>query len=309
MRFSDRLRSFTSNAIQRGEGDAREADGGRVAAIIATPNIARDGARIEPGGWNVENFGRNPVVLFNHEDLGGSAFGSHTAGSVPVIARSTLPTVGDDQMLRAEAFDFRATPLAQDVLSAARSGHITSTSVRWLPLEHHIEEVRVDDGEDAGEMPIVVFDRSELLEWSFVVIPADVGAMIMRFDGSPLNLADFRPESPPPPPTELDPLSLPQILDTAHALIEGRSGGFTATEAQAAARVYDALLVTIPRQPVAPSQGDELSAALNSLVVTMHSVAEQVVAIAARPPIDTESIVAEAVAKATGRMPVSMNGG
>ena len=307
----DKLRLFTSQAIDS-EARAGITGDGRVDAVISTNDVARDGAEISSAGWTFENFERNPVVLFNHDDGSGGMFGGGgERASVPVIAKSTRPAVEDNTV--------RATALAQDVLDAIRTGHITSTSVRWLPLEHHIEKRTIKRHESEAEeaVQVLVFDRSELLEWSPVVIPSDAGAMIGRGNGDPLVLADYMQQAPPvvtPTASEygsrqvLDPLNLIDLVDSATALIEGRDV-FNAAEQAAASSLYEAIharVVDRQRAQLTPSVAAQTASALDEIAGLFRGIDAAITV--ASEPIDQVRVIAGVISEATGRSVESLIG-
>ena len=160
--------------------------------------------------------------------------------------------------------------LAVRVLGKIERGFINSTSIRWIPLEHRIDRVK-RDGADETE-PVIVFTRSEVLEWSFVPIPSDTKAVVLRSDGSASSFcfdeACSLLDDPLRTPDKFDPMSLVDVVDAAHALIEGRSEPvFTAVEQQAAARLYGTINGRVLQTRQLPSRAtDEISTVLNDLV-------------------------------------------
>lgn len=157
-------------------GNLREVDreAGRVTAVISTGDIARDQAIIDPSGWDFSNYDRNPVILWMHD-----------AGMMP-FAR-TIERVATEKELVAKAQFDLDDPFAQTVLRKIEAGYVNATSVRWLPKRTDFR--KTGKGKDAGQ--ILVFVEQELLEWSFVTIPADPKALIMRADGSALEIEDY----------------------------------------------------------------------------------------------------------------------
>ena len=164
----DRLESF---------GLLREVDNEahRVTAVISTGDVARDGAIIESAGWDFDNYNRNPVVLWMHDD-----------GAMPFARTVDLMATEKELIARAE-FDME-DPLGAIAFRKISNGFVNSTSVRWLPKK---TEIRTE-GEGDDKHDILVFLEQELLEWSFVTIPADPSALIVRADGAPFAVADYR---------------------------------------------------------------------------------------------------------------------
>jgi hypothetical protein len=115
---------------------------------------------------------------------------------------------------------------AEALFSKVRRGFVNTMSVRWNPRKWESRKLDVD-GE---EREVVAFTDQELLEASFVSIPSDPGATVLRADGSRLNLADFKDPEPAPEPdtsaAEIERLHARQlmaVIDTASGVIESRS--------------------------------------------------------------------------------------
>lgn len=165
--FTDRLESF--GYVRSSDEESR-----RVEVVVSSGDVARDGAVIDQSGWNLRNYERNPVVLWAHDDH-----------SLP-IARAVSTRIDGDDMVQEHEFGKHAR--ADEVFQAIRGGFVNATSVRWIPGETEVRTV--GKGKDARN--VLVFSRGhELLEVSYVPIPADPNALVLRADGSPLDLSAF----------------------------------------------------------------------------------------------------------------------
>ncbi len=139
--------------------EARGKTGGRHRVRIMTGERARDGDVVEPMGMRVENYLKNPVVMWVHDYVG------RTPSAGLPIGR----TLGLDR--RAEGIDVEfeflpGDPFAGRVENAWERGFLCTASIGWESLE-------------ARPLPNgrgVRHSKSELLEWSLVPIPADPGA-------------------------------------------------------------------------------------------------------------------------------------
>lgn len=171
----DRLESF---------GHLREVDTdkSRVTAVISTGDVARDGAIIDPEGWDFSNYDRNPVVLWMHDDT-----------SMP-FARTVERMATNKELIARAEFDME-DPMGAMMFRKIANGYVNATSVRWLPKKTEWRaKAPAEDSEDKDkEEKILWFLEQELLEWSFVTIPADPAALILRADGSPFSIADYVP--------------------------------------------------------------------------------------------------------------------
>ncbi len=174
----------------------------RVTAVISTEGIGRDGAVIHQDGWDFTHYDRNPVVLFGHDDAS------------PPLARMVEHHTDGDKLIATAEFDAEDEG-AMRVFSKIQRKFINATSVRWNPLTW---EFRDDEGgDDRGKrhdqpQQVLHFLTHELLEFSFVPIPADPNALIVRADGKPLETADFGKRDTAPPP-EVKRTTRDELLD------------------------------------------------------------------------------------------------
>jgi HK97 family phage prohead protease len=125
--------------------------------VISTGSRDRDGDTIDPDGWELANFRKNPVVLFAHEhrDL-------PIAKALDVrVERSQL--IADAEFVPAEIY-----PFAETVFRMLREGYLRATSVGFKALKW----ARRDDGG-------VDFQEQELLEFSVCSVPANADALMV----------------------------------------------------------------------------------------------------------------------------------
>jgi HK97 family phage prohead protease len=170
-----------------------DADSGRVTAIISTGDIARDGAIIDPAGWDFRNYDKNPVVLWMHDD------------SMPPFARTVERNAGEKKLTAVAEFDLD-DPMGAEMFRKVKAGFVNATSVRWLPRKTEMMKV----GKGKAEREVLVFREQELLEWSFVTIPADPKALIKRADGGDVDFTEFLPAPEPTPAPEPEPIPDPE---------------------------------------------------------------------------------------------------
>src|SRR5215218_5839298 len=99
--------------------------GARVVRFtISTGAVDRDGDTIDPRGWRLEHYQRNPVVLWQHDH------------KVPAIARMVRIAVeGNPPALVADAEFAPADihPFAEQVFQLVKAGFLTATSVGFQP--------------------------------------------------------------------------------------------------------------------------------------------------------------------------------
>lgn len=163
----DRLETF--GQVRKVDEESRQ-----VTVVVSTGDVARDGAIIEQSGWSLANYERNPVVLWAHNDR-----------DLP-IAKTVRTITGDREMV--QIHQFATHRKANEVFDLVREGFVNATSVRWIPGE--TEQRKLGTGKEARN--VLVFTRGhELLETSYVPIPSDPGAMVVRADGLPLDMSAY----------------------------------------------------------------------------------------------------------------------
>jgi len=138
---------------------------------ISTGAIDRDNDTINPDGWNLENYMKNPVVLFAHDYR-----------SLPVA--NALATWVENGKLksRAKFTPQELYPFGYMVYQFYREGFMKATSVGFNPAKWQFSEDRKWG---------VDFLEQELLEYSCVPVPANPEALIEAgakgIDTSPLK--------------------------------------------------------------------------------------------------------------------------
>jgi HK97 family phage prohead protease len=131
-----------------------------VMDFIASDNtIDRYGEVIEPAGWMLENFRANPVIPDCHDY---SSIGK-------ILGKATSITVADGKLVNRVEFCLD-NPMGSLAYKMAKGGFIKSQSVGFIPLEW-----RNPIGKDE---PDRIYTKTELLEVSLVVVPANPGATV-----------------------------------------------------------------------------------------------------------------------------------
>lgn len=116
----------------------------------------RLGDVIDPAGWDLQAYLRNPVFLWAHQ-----------RADIP-IGRSVRTWVEGNLLLA--AIEFAPTALAQSVRALYQSGHMRGISVGFRPIE--FIQRTASNGRKA-----VRFIRQELLEISAAPVPMHPGAL------------------------------------------------------------------------------------------------------------------------------------
>lgn len=127
---------------------------------ISTGDIDRAGDRIDPSGWDVSAYLKNPVVLWQHH------------ANIPPIAKTLmLPLLPGAIEAVCEFAPADVHPLAETVFQLAANGFISAASVGFAPTEWKFSE-------DPGRRMGIDFLRCELFEWSIVSVPCNPAALI-----------------------------------------------------------------------------------------------------------------------------------
>jgi HK97 family phage prohead protease len=126
--------------------------------IASDETVDRYNEVIELGGWQLDNYRRNPVVLDSHDYY----------SIASVLGRSDEVAI-DDGKLRNRVRFALDNPMGTMAYKLARGGFIRSESVGFIPIEW------VRGNEAAGE-PYRTYKKQELIEISLCAVPANPGA-------------------------------------------------------------------------------------------------------------------------------------
>ena len=127
--------------------------------IGSTGVVDRDGEVINPDGWDLRNFKKNPVILPAHDYR------------APAIARAKSVKVEDKKLkFKIEFPQEGIYPLADIYRKLYKSGFMKASSVGLVPIEW-----KNGDGE---KEPRRTYLRQELLELSLVSVPANPEALV-----------------------------------------------------------------------------------------------------------------------------------
>ena len=128
-----------------------------IKAAVGTED--RKGDVIDPDGWELSGYRRNPVFLWAHDR------------SIPPIGQAKKVWF-DDGALHA-VVEFAPTDFAREVAGLYVRGFMRGVSVGFLPLE-------VEMREGSGGRRGYHYRRQELLEISAVPVPMHTDALAMR---------------------------------------------------------------------------------------------------------------------------------
>lgn len=164
--------------------------------MVSSGKVDRLGDTIDPKGWYLKNYKKNPVILWSHSS--GGMFG---AAAIPPVGRATKTWLQDEKELWQKQ-TFASTPFAQELKLLVDEKCLNAQSVGFLPLVEdeekgniEIEEKmyrRIFDEElksyiEKGFVEIAGkkyskegehFAKQELLEVSWVNVPALPEALV-----------------------------------------------------------------------------------------------------------------------------------
>ncbi len=149
-----------SDVVRGDEGvDGDADDGGRRRRLVITAAVGsedRKGDLIDPEGWELDGFRRNPVFLWAHDR------------SLPPIGKAAQVWV-DGGALKA-LVEFAPTAFAGQVAELYAKGFMRGVSVGFIPLETEMREA------SSGRRGYL-YKRQELLEISAVPVPMHARAL------------------------------------------------------------------------------------------------------------------------------------
>jgi hypothetical protein len=135
-----------------------------VPALISMATPDRAGDRVKAIGWELENYRKNPVVLFAHDY------------AAPPIARSRETAVRGDALYSLN--EFSDQPFALEIFDLYVMGFMSAWSVGFDPLEW---KARYENVEGKGDVFVGYdFERQDLLEHSAVPVPMHPDALTIN---------------------------------------------------------------------------------------------------------------------------------
>ena len=139
-----------------------------VTFTISTGARDREGDIIDPKGWEIENYMRNPVVLFAHDN------------TRPPIGRATELNVFSDKLVATAEFmppEVDTSGFSETIYRMVKAGYLNATSVGFLPKQWEFIKEKMEDDEEE-KITGIKFLKQELLEFSVVPVPANPEALI-----------------------------------------------------------------------------------------------------------------------------------
>lgn len=124
---------------------------GVVDVVVSTESVDRDGEVLSIKGLDTKNFQSNPVVLLHHD-----------YHDFPIGKAVKLTKTKDGQLTARVQFAIDEYDKAHTAYKLAKGGYFSGVSIGFIPKE----------------MQDNVFTKSEMLEFSFVTVPANPEALM-----------------------------------------------------------------------------------------------------------------------------------
>jgi HK97 family phage prohead protease len=132
----------------------------KMSFLITTASVDRDGDTIDPKGWDLSSYTKNPVVLWAHDY------------SQPPIGRAiNIQATQDGLKADVEFVPQGMSPFADMIHDMCKGGFLNATSVGFRGMDHDKAKDR-ERGYD--------FKKQELLEFSIVPVPSNPEALAQR---------------------------------------------------------------------------------------------------------------------------------
>jgi len=169
---SDGVRKFMDISIDGQDDDAAEEDGLKLFFTISTSHVDRDGDIIDQGGWDLDEYKKNPVVLWAHDSTAPPVARANSTYLAPSTAKDA-DAEAIHLMSVAEFPSRDLYPFGNMVGRLYKNGFLHGASVGFLPVEYEISK----DKDREGFAPID-FKKQRLLEWSAVPVPSNPEGLV-----------------------------------------------------------------------------------------------------------------------------------
>ena len=128
----------------------------RVKFVLSTGDVDRDQDLVSPDGWEIDNYKKNPVVMWSHD------YSQLPLGKTVDLGFENGRLVGTVDFATKEM-----NPLAESVYQMVLAKILNGGSVGFKPKDYKYDEARKG----------INFHKQELLEFSIVAIPSNPNAL------------------------------------------------------------------------------------------------------------------------------------
>jgi len=159
---SDGVERYTFAHVKEVVPEGGEYD---ILVVASDATLDRGDEIIDPKGWDLENFWKNPVILAAHMHR-------LTTGRSPVVGSAPLAEVRGDELVL--GIKFAETDLGREYRTLYRDRHMRAVSVGFDPIEGAWQERDAGDGQKGR---VWIHTRQELWETSCVAVGANPNAL------------------------------------------------------------------------------------------------------------------------------------
>jgi HK97 family phage prohead protease len=149
------IRTVSAAAVERN-------DDRTFTFVCAGGGENRNGWRINPDGWDLEAYQKNPVFLWAHDER-----------SLPIGRALDVWVAGRQLKAKVEFSPEGVNPFADAACKLVAGGFLNAVSVGFGPTEWRWLE------QGGGKPAVLEFTRVELWEISLVAVPADRNALLI----------------------------------------------------------------------------------------------------------------------------------
>ncbi len=124
-------------------------------------SVDRAGDTIDPQGWDLTGFRKNPVALWSHD-----SWQPPIGRALNIVVEEGARLMGDIAFIEPEIH-----PFADTIFKMVKAGYINAVSVGFVPKDYEWSD---EDGREWG----IDFKQQELLEISVVPVPCNANALV-----------------------------------------------------------------------------------------------------------------------------------
>ena len=154
-----------------------------ISFVVSDATKDRHNSILNPKGWDLKNYKKNPIVAFQHQIYGGFL----TDANPDNVIGTSKVTKEDDKLVADIKFEpEEINPLAEKIFRKVIHGTLRSTSVGFYPIKSH--EGDKEKGEEEG---VKYYDSMELLEISITPLPSNPNAVKRASEEEKIELITY----------------------------------------------------------------------------------------------------------------------
>ena len=153
------------DVVVYGAAELKEPDGEGFRWVMSDMTLDRDMERMDPSGWELKEYRKNPIVLWGHNSF---------EPAIGIMKNVKKSTDEKGELTGTVFFDESGDdPLATKIATKVRNGIITKGSVGFRVMKIEV----LDDQRDGTQL---IHRKQELIEFSIVNIPSNPNAQLQR---------------------------------------------------------------------------------------------------------------------------------